>query len=77
MKIHNETTKELGNVCIRFGEAAVIGGVASLFVPDFSHLASSISIIGGFILVLLGLYFINKSLLEEQESCQQQQSDLS
>ncbi|MDZ7363035.1 MAG: hypothetical protein ONB46_20285 [candidate division KSB1 bacterium] len=65
-QIHHETTKELGNVFIRFGEAAVIGAVASLFVQGFSPLASSISILGGFILVLLGLYFINKSHLEEQ-----------
>jgi hypothetical protein len=60
MKIHNETIKESVNVFIRFGEAAVIGGVASLFVQNFFHVASSISIVGGFILVLLGLYLVNK-----------------
>jgi hypothetical protein len=77
MKIHYETIKEAGNVFIRFGEAAVIGGVASLFVQGFSNLASSISIVGGFILVLLGLYLTNKSHLEEQLLCQQRQPDLS
>ena len=50
MKIHHETTKELGTVFIRFGEAAVIGGVASLFVQGFSHLASSISIMAALFL---------------------------
>ena len=75
MEIHHETIKESGNVLIRFGEAAVIGGVASLFVQNFYHVASSISIVGGFILVLVGLSLVNKSHLEEQKSCQQQQLD--
>jgi uncharacterized membrane protein YjjP (DUF1212 family) len=66
MEIHYETIKESGNVLIRFGEAAVIGGIATFFVTDFPRWASLTALIGGSILLLLGLYLINKSHLEAQ-----------
>jgi hypothetical protein len=63
MKIHLETIKEFGNVLIRFGEAAVIGGAAALVVQSFSFWLAFSAIAGGVILVFTGLYFVNKSHL--------------
>jgi len=60
MKIHIETTKEFGNVLVRCGEAAVIGGAAGLFVQSFPLWASLVALIGGVMLILTGLYFINE-----------------
>lgn len=65
MKIHVETTKEFGTVLVRFGEAAVIGGAAGLFVQGFPLWASLVALVGGSILVLTGLYFINESHLKK------------
>jgi len=63
VKIHQETVKELGTVLIRLGEAAVVGGVATFFVPAFPRWASSSSLVLGAILVFSGLYAVNKSHL--------------
>jgi hypothetical protein len=70
MKIHNETIKEAGNVFIRFGEAAAIGGVASLYIEKFPVLSSVGAFVGGLILILAGLYLINRSQEKEQQLCQ-------
>jgi hypothetical protein len=61
MKIHVETTKEFGNVLVHLGEASIIGGAAGLFVQGFLLWASLVALIGGSMLVLTGLYFINES----------------
>jgi len=67
MEIHHETIKEFGHVIIRFGEAAIIGGIATFFVQDFPHLASSAGLIVGMLLLFAGLYFSNKAHLEEHK----------
>ncbi len=71
MQIHFETVKEFGNVLIRFGEAAMIGAVATFFVSDFPHLASLAGLIVGLVLLISGLYFVNKSHLNEHLKEQQ------
>jgi hypothetical protein len=65
MKLHVETVKESGHILIRLGEASIIGGAATWFVQSFPRLASLSGLAVGLILVFSGLYFVNKSHLEE------------
>ena len=66
MKIHHETIKEFGHALIHLGEAAIIGGVAALFVQGFSFWICLAAFIVGLILILAGLFFSNKCYLKEQ-----------
>jgi formate/nitrite transporter FocA (FNT family) len=68
MKIHSETISEFGHVIIHLGEAAVLGGTAALVIQSFSLWFTLGGIVGGFIMVFLGLYFVNKSHSQEQKS---------
>jgi len=75
MRIYHETIKEFGHVVIHFGEAAVLGGGAALFVRSFSLWLTLTAFVGGLILVFLGLYFVNKSHLEKQKRVEEQKHD--
>ncbi len=71
MKIHDETIKEFGTILIRLGEAAVIGGVATLFVQDFPRWASLIALFGGAILPFV-VCILSIGLIKENSSCRLQ-----
>ncbi len=61
MQLAKSTIQKLADVLIRMGEAATIGGVATIFVKDFSHYFSILGIVSGAVLILLGLYVNNLS----------------
>jgi len=55
MHFRISTIEKLGETCIRFGEAAVIGGAATLFIKDFPAVVSAGGIFGGITLIWIGL----------------------
>jgi uncharacterized YccA/Bax inhibitor family protein len=61
MKLQHDTIQELGKVFIRFGEAAVIGASASMFVGNFPIYNAIIGVVIGTVLVTFGILIHNKA----------------
>jgi hypothetical protein len=55
MHFRISTTEKLGETFIRFGEASVAGGTATLFVENFSVVVSLGGILGGTMFRWVGL----------------------
>jgi|GEM_PF-682953 len=55
MHFRISTIEKLGETFIRFGEASVIGGTATLFVQNFSVVVSLGGIFGGTMFIWVGL----------------------
>jgi hypothetical protein len=61
MAFRTATIEKLGETCIRFGEAAVVGGVATLFVQNFPMGISLGGIFGGTTLTWIGLWVFDRA----------------
>ena len=64
MNLRKSTIEKFADVLIRFGEAAVIGSAATLFVERFPIRTSILGIFGGIVLLILGLYVNNISTIK-------------
>jgi hypothetical protein len=61
-KFRASTIEKLGEALIQLGQAAIIGGGATLFVEGVIRWSASLSgIRGGIVLALVGLYIHNKA----------------
>jgi len=56
MQLRKSTIEKFADALIRFGEAAIIGSTATLFVQTFPRATSIVGLIAGFVLICLGLY---------------------
>ncbi|MCI0696228.1 hypothetical protein L0337_30025 [candidate division KSB1 bacterium] len=61
MNFRTVTIEKSGETCIRFGEASVIGGVATLFVQNFPVGVSVGGVLGGIALIWVGLLVFDRA----------------